>query len=130
MAIRQGRKAAGNTLIGGLGGMHTYGCVAQRTSSLHRQCFSSESRGGRPGLSVPNSPYGLCGRKATIEKKKKPICSEFRSCVNAEVAVVGSNSPYGLCVCGQSKVKVSITELKHAHMEHCVQRDTDLVMRT
>ena len=23
-----------------------------------------ESRGGRPGLSVPNSPYGLCGRKA------------------------------------------------------------------
>ena len=51
MAIRQGRKAAGNTLIGGLGGMHTYGCVAQRTSSLHRQCFSSESRGGRPGLS-------------------------------------------------------------------------------
>ena len=24
-----------------------------------------ESRGGRPGLPVPNSPYGLCGRKAT-----------------------------------------------------------------
>ena len=22
-----------------------------------------ESRGGRPGLPVPNSPYGLCGRK-------------------------------------------------------------------
>ena len=28
-----------------------------------------ESRGGRPGLPVPNSPYGLCGRKATIEEK-------------------------------------------------------------
>ena len=23
-----------------------------------------ESRGGRPGLPAPNSPYGLCGRKA------------------------------------------------------------------
>ena len=25
-----------------------------------------ESRGGRPGLPVPNSPYGLCGRKARL----------------------------------------------------------------
>ena len=25
-----------------------------------------ESRGGRPGLPVPNSLYGLCGRKATL----------------------------------------------------------------
>ena len=25
-----------------------------------------ESRGGRPGLPVPNSPYGLCGRKAAL----------------------------------------------------------------
>ena len=25
-----------------------------------------ESGGGRPGLPVPNSPYGLCGRKATL----------------------------------------------------------------
>ena len=25
-----------------------------------------ESRGGRPGLPVPNSPYGHCGRKATL----------------------------------------------------------------
>ena len=41
-----------------------------------------ESRGGRPGLPVPNS-------------------SELRSCVKVEVAVQGSlfvpNSPYGLC---------------------------------
>ena len=28
----------------------------------------SEGRGGRPGLSVPNSPYGLYGRKATLEE--------------------------------------------------------------
>ena len=25
------------------------------------------SRGGRPGLPVPNSPYGLCGRQATLK---------------------------------------------------------------
>ena len=25
-----------------------------------------ESRDGRPGFPVPNSPYGLCGRKATL----------------------------------------------------------------
>ena len=25
-----------------------------------------ESRGGRPGLPVPNGPYGLCGRNATL----------------------------------------------------------------
>ena len=29
-----------------------------------------ESRGGRPGLSVPNSPYGFCGRKATLKMLK------------------------------------------------------------
>ena len=39
-------------------------------------------------LPVPNSPCGLCGRKATLN------CSitEFRSCVNVEVAVLGSPS--------------------------------------
>ena len=31
-----------------------------------------ESRGGRPGLPVPsNSPYGLCGRKATLNLNSK-----------------------------------------------------------
>ena len=29
-----------------------------------------ESRGGRPGLPVPNSPYGLCGRIATLEEEE------------------------------------------------------------
>ena len=28
--------------------------------------YVSESRRGRPGLPVPNSPYGLCGRKAKL----------------------------------------------------------------
>ena len=36
----------------------------RKTSQL-RSCVS-ESRGGRPGLPVPNSPDGLCRRKATL----------------------------------------------------------------
>ena len=30
-----------------------------------------ESQGEGPGLPVPNSPYGLCGRKATLEEENK-----------------------------------------------------------
>ena len=32
-----------------------------------------ENRGGRPGHSVPKGPYGLCGRKATLEKEDGEI---------------------------------------------------------
>ena len=32
-----------------------------------------ESRGGRPGLPVPNSPYGLCGRKATLNSHSSRV---------------------------------------------------------
>ena len=52
-----------------------------------------ESRGGRPGLLVPNSPsnspYSLGGHKATLEEDKT---SELRSCVKVAVAVMGSPS--------------------------------------
>ena len=30
-----------------------------------------ESRGGRPGLPVPDSPCGLCGRKAALNERGK-----------------------------------------------------------
>ena len=32
-----------------------------------------ENRGSRPGHSVPKGPYGLCGRKATLEKEDGEI---------------------------------------------------------
>ena len=32
-----------------------------------------EGRGGRAGLPDPNSPYGLCGRKATLNSNKALI---------------------------------------------------------
>ena len=28
----------------------------------------NESRGGRPGVPVPNKPYGFCGRKAALNQ--------------------------------------------------------------
>ena len=40
-------------------------CVAYRAQEL------CESRGGLPGRPVPNSPYGLCGRKATLRRQKR-----------------------------------------------------------
>ena len=42
---------------------------------------------------VPNSPYGLCGRKATLN----PVTTELTSCGRVEVDVLVPNSPYGLC---------------------------------
>ena len=38
-----------------------------------------ESRGGRPGLSVPNSPYGLCGRKSTVEEEEVKTVTDYRT---------------------------------------------------
>ena len=77
--------------------------------------------GSPPPPPVPNSPYGLCGRKATLDflaslfraqelckkrwapsqQKATLVLSELRSCVNVEVDVLGSlpliDSPYSLC---------------------------------
>ena len=44
------------------------------------------SRGGRAGLPVPNSPYGLSRRKATLNKH---CLIEIRSCVKLEVDILG-----------------------------------------
>ena len=41
-------------------------------------------------LIVPDSPHGLCGRKATLNQSTALI--EFRSCVKVEVAVLDSPS--------------------------------------
>ena len=53
-----------------------------------------ERLGGRPGLPVLNSPYGLCGRKATLNCNISD--SELRNCVKTEIARPGipvPNSP-------------------------------------
>ena len=40
--------------------------VRQHRTDVIRAQEPCESRGGRPGLPVPNKPYDLCGRKATL----------------------------------------------------------------
>ena len=40
----------------------------------NRQSSGAESRGSRPGLPVPNSPYGLCDRKASLNLNELGWC--------------------------------------------------------
>ena len=42
----------------------------KKTSSLSSGAVC-ESRGGRPGLPVLNSLYGLCGREAALEEEER-----------------------------------------------------------
>ena len=41
-----------------------------------------------PGSRVPNSPYCICGSKATLNERV--ASTELRSCVKVEVAVLDS----------------------------------------
>ena len=53
-----------------------------------------ESRGGRPGISVPNTPYGLCGRRETLNEtihRAQELC-ESRG---GHRGLLVPNSPYG-----------------------------------
>ena len=54
------------------------------------------SRGGRPGLPVPNSPYGLCGRKATLNYtvRAQELCGSRGGRPGLPVP---SSPSYGLC---------------------------------
>ena len=57
-----------------------------------------ESQGGRPGLPVPNSPYGLCGRKATFNLKLETLrAQELCESQGGRPGLPVPNSPYGLC---------------------------------
>ena len=68
-------------------GLWNRGFCAEQDSGVQELC---ESGGGRPGLPVPNSPYGLCGRTATFEEEGR--ASELRSCVKVAVDVLVSPS--------------------------------------
>ena len=49
-------------------------------------CELCECRGGRPELPVPNSPYGLFGRKATFEENEGVGCVVVSALVNGYLA--------------------------------------------
>ena len=48
------------------GGAHQASFKKKKQVRAQELC---ERRGGRPGLPVPNSPYGLCGRKVTLNQR-------------------------------------------------------------
>ena len=60
-----------------------------------------ESWGGRPGLPVPNSPYGLCGHKAAFEEEEEEDTNiraqELCESWGGRPSLPVPNSPYGLC---------------------------------
>ena len=53
--------------------------IKTKTQSSFRAQELCESRSGRPGLPVPNKPYSLCGRQATLKQKQKQ-----KSCFRVE----------------------------------------------
>ena len=48
-----------------------------------------EIRGGRPGLPVPNSPYGLCGRETTLNSKLDSVALHVYWKQDVSVSVCG-----------------------------------------
>ena len=68
--------------------------VVGETSRLElRSC-----RGGRPGLPVPDSPYGLGGRKATWNDELRVLrTQELCESRGGRPGLPVPNSPYGLC---------------------------------
>ena len=56
-----------------------------------------ESRGGRQGLPVPNSPYGLCRRKATLEEGISVRAQELCEHQGGRPVLPVPNSPHALC---------------------------------
>ena len=56
-----------------------------------------ESRGGRRGLRVPYSPYGLCEHKATLNLNPRHRAQELCESRGGRPGFSVPNSPYGLC---------------------------------
>ena len=85
-----------------------------------------ESWGGRPGLPVPNSPYGLCGHKATLDLVKKnkekkeeedPLHTHPRH----------RTMPEDMALNSTSRLPRNLTQKHthtHTHTYTCIQTDT------
>ena len=68
----------------------TYGFQCGRKLTLKNRAQNlCESRGGCPGLPVPNKPYGFYERKATLNHESGSY-PKLKSCVKVEVGVLGS----------------------------------------
>ena len=57
-----------------------------------------EGPGGRPGPPVPDGPYGLCGRKATLNLNRSTHkAQELCESRGGRPGLPVPDSPYGLC---------------------------------
>ena len=77
---------------GGGGCIPRYTCTCARTHSVIAQELC-ERRGGRPRLPFRNSPYGLCGRKATPKSRGQEPCQRR----GGYPGLLVPDSPYGHC---------------------------------
>ena len=71
-------------------------CVIRAISRTRELC---ESQGGRPGLPLSNSPYGLYGCKPTLKSRTRELCesqSFFRP-TSDRVIVISTNAVAFLC---------------------------------
>ena len=74
--------------------LHPMECIRQADDSKSGVQELCESQSGLPGLPVPSSPYGLCGRKATLNYFRAQELCESRG---GRPGLPVPNSPYGLC---------------------------------
>ena len=69
------------------------------------------------GCPVPNSPYGLCGRKATLNLKIRDRAQELCECQGDRPGLTVPNNPYG--VYGHKATWNS--NLCHTELRSCVK---------
>ena len=82
-----------------------------------------ESRGGRPGLPVPDSHYGLYGRKT----KLNIVClSELRGCVKVKVTIPGSPS-LPVFMVGLYGHKATLNILCFSELRGCVKVEVTIL---
>ena len=93
--------------------------LTSSSSQLFRAQELCERAGGRTGLPVPNSPYGLCGRKVTLNSN----VPELWSCVKVEVDDLGSPSLISLMV----SVALKQHELQMPQEVSCVKFEVDVL---
>ena len=71
----------------------------ERRSEGSRAKDLCESRGGRSGLPVPDSPYALCEHKATVNLNSSELeLIRAQELCESELAVLGYLSPISLMV--------------------------------
>ena len=87
----------------------------------------SKRGGGRPGLPVPNSQYGLYESKATFEDEEDT--SELLSCVKVHMDVLGSPSLIvsTISVAVKQHLKKTKKTLQRSGSRGCLKQEVDVL---